>query len=326
MQQELKANDRNNSQKSILVAVIGDVHEQWEEADGAAIKALGVDLALFVGDFGNESVAVTRAIAALDIPKAVILGNHDAWWTATPWGKKKRPPELRDEDRVRQQLDLLGETHVGYGKLDFPDLGLTVVGGRPFSWGGSKWQCAVFYRERFGVNGFVESRERILDSVKNAACETIVFIGHNGPRGLGDSPEDPCGKDWKPIGGDFGDPDLQGAIADSRELGKNIPLVAFGHMHHRLRHTKERLRKFIDCSPEGTVYLNAARVPRILEKEKDFRAAGVSFASKARNFSLVSLVSGVVSQASLVWLDQNLQTVSEEILYCRPAPAKAQSA
>lgn len=323
MQQESDTNGQNARPRSISIAIVGDVHEQWEEADGAALKALGVDLALFVGDFGNESVAVTRAIAAVDIPKAVILGNHDAWWTATPWGTRKRPPELRHEDRVQQQLDLLAETHVGYGKLDFPDLGLTVVGGRPFSWGGSKWQCAVFYRERFGVNGFVESRQRILDAVKSAACETIIFLGHNGPRGLGDRPEDPCGKDWKPIGGDFGDPDLQGAIADSRELGKNIPLIAFGHMHHRLRHTQERLRKFIDCSPEGTVYLNAARVPRIMEQERDISG---NKASRLRNFSLVSLVSGVVCQASLVWLDQNFQTVSEEILYRRSAPAEVQSA
>ncbi|MGL5195908.1 MAG: metallophosphoesterase, partial [Chroococcales cyanobacterium] len=70
----------HNYQKSqIKIAIVGDVHEQWESADGEALMRLGVDLALFVGDFGNESVPIVRSIAALDIPKAVTFGNHDAW-------------------------------------------------------------------------------------------------------------------------------------------------------------------------------------------------------------------------------------------------------
>ena len=40
----------------IKIAVIGDIHDQWEEEDGLALKSLGVDLVLFVGDFGDESV------------------------------------------------------------------------------------------------------------------------------------------------------------------------------------------------------------------------------------------------------------------------------
>ena len=95
-------------EKSVKIAVVGDVHEQWEAADGEALQRLGVDLVLFVGDFGNESVDLVRRITALDIPKAVTLGNHDAWWTATPWGRAKCPPELRNTDRVQAQLDLLG--------------------------------------------------------------------------------------------------------------------------------------------------------------------------------------------------------------------------
>jgi len=77
---------------------------------------LGVDLVLFVGDFGNESVEVVRAIAALDIQQRY-CGNHDAWYT-TDWGRKKSP--LDKEDWVQEQLDLLGKPMWGYGKLDFP--------------------------------------------------------------------------------------------------------------------------------------------------------------------------------------------------------------
>uniref|UniRef100_A0A803KUH9 Calcineurin-like phosphoesterase domain-containing protein n=1 Tax=Chenopodium quinoa TaxID=63459 RepID=A0A803KUH9_CHEQI len=71
------------------------------------------------GDFGNENVELVRSIANVDMPKAAILGNHDSWSTYN-FSKK------------------LGEEHVGYGRLDFPKLKLSVVGGRPFSLGGDK--------------------------------------------------------------------------------------------------------------------------------------------------------------------------------------------
>ena len=122
--------------KFIKIAVVGDIHDQWEDDDALALQYLGVDLVLFVGDFGNEAVELVRKIASLEIPKAVILGNHDAWYTATHWGRSKCPYDHEKEDWVKQQLDLLGEDHVGYGKRDFPEFELTVVGGRPFSWGG----------------------------------------------------------------------------------------------------------------------------------------------------------------------------------------------
>ncbi|WYM02076.1 MAG: TIGR04168 family protein [Gloeotrichia echinulata CP02] len=293
--------------KTLKIAIVGDVHDQWEVEDGIALKHLGVDLALFVGDFGNESVEVVKAIASLDIPKAAVMGNHDAWYTATEWGRKKCPYDRSKEDWVQEQLDLLGSAHVGYGKLDFPDWQLTVVGGRPFTWGGTEWRFTQICDERYGVTDLEESADKIFKAVKSAAYETIIFIGHNGPSGLGDRPEDPCGKDWHPIGGDFGDPDFGAAISQSLTAGKTIPLVTFGHMHHTLRHTKKVLRKPVFRSPEGTIYLNAARVPRIVENN----------GQKLRNFSLVTLEAGVVSQASLVWLGNDYQVESAEILYER---------
>lgn len=294
-----------NQSQLIKIAVIGDVHDQWEAADGEALRSLGVDLALFVGDFGNESVEVVQAIASLDIPKAVILGNHDAWYTATEWGRQRCPYDRAQEDWVQDQLDLLGEIHVGYSKLDFPEFNLTVVGGRPFSWGGEIWRNAEFYRERYGVADFAESTERIMAAVNNAAYNTIIFLGHNGPVGLGDRPEDPCGKDWEPLGGDFGDLDLANAIDRTKKMGKSIPLVTFGHMHHHLRHRKDCLRTSVSASNDGTVYLNSASVPRIIHKGSHTE----------RNFSLVTLQAGVVIQASLVWVGKEYSVISEKILY-----------
>lgn len=284
-----------NLNQSLTIAVVGDVHNQWDADDRAALQNLGVDLALFVGDFGNESVEVVAEIALLDLPFAAITGNHDAWYTASAWGRKHAPYNAQEEDRVQQQLDLLGEAQVGYGKRDFPQFGLSVVGGRPFSWGGPEWRNSTFYRDRYGVGSFEESAARIVAAAKETACDTLVFLGHNGPFGLGDRPEDPCGKDWEPIGGDFGDRDLTEAISRVRDWGKTIPLVTFGHMHHNLRHTRTQQRQAVCTSPEGTVYLNAAAVPRIID----------SGGRRLRNFCLVSLQGGTVEEISLVWADRH---------------------
>jgi len=298
--------------KSITLAVVGDVHDQWDAQDERALRHLGVDLVLLVGDFGNESVPVVKAIAQIAIPKAVILGNHDAWYTATEWGQKKCPYDRTQEDRVQQQLDLLGASHVGYGRLDFPELGLSVVGGRPFSWGGPEWKHDAFYRERYQIHSMAESTERIVAMATEATQDTLIFIGHCGPHGLGHAPEDPCGRDWQPLGGDFGDPDLAQAIARIRPLGKRIPLVAFGHMHHQLRHRKDTLRRPTHYAHD-TLYLNAAAVPRIIEADEDC----------FRNFSLVTIQDGVVSHASLVWVNQDMGIKSRQVLYMANAPAIA---
>ncbi|OKH19129.1 TIGR04168 family protein [Hydrococcus rivularis NIES-593] len=295
----------NYSNRLIKIAVIGDIHDRWEETDNLALQHLKVDLVLFVGDFGNESVEVVRRIASLEIPKAAIMGNHDAWYTASAWGRRQCPYDHEKEDWVQQQLDLLGEAHVGYGKLDFPQLNLSVVGSRPFSWGGSEWKNKEFLRDRYGVTNFQESTTKIVAAASQTACDTVIFLGHNGPFGLGDKPEDICGRDWEPLGGDYGDPDFAEAIDIVRATGKWIPLVTFGHMHHLLRHTRSRLRTAVTTSPKGTVYLNAASVPRII------RQAGET----CRNFSLVTLQNGIVAEISLVWVGEELTIVSNHLLY-----------
>ncbi len=304
-----KQSDRN----SLTIAVIGDVHDAWETEDGLALQQLGVDLALFVGDFGNESVEVVRAIANLELPKAVILGNHDAWYSASEWGKRKCPYDRQKEDWVQDQLDILGELHVGYGKLDLPQFDLSVVGTRPFSWGGSAWKNEQFYQERYGVADFAESTAKVVAAAETANFETVILLGHCGPIGLGDRPEDPCGKDWMPVGGDYGDPDFAEAIAQTKQLGKCVPLVAFGHMHHNLRNTRERPRRAVHVDSDGTLYLNAANVPRIKQVGSD----------RLRHFCLVSLQAQTVTQATQVWVDQTFRVVSEQVLY-QPASSVAE--
>ena len=311
--------DRNRTetqlkyQNQISIAVVGDVHDQWDEQDHLALKHLGIDLVLFVGDFGNESIEVVSKIASLDIPKAVILGNHDSWYTASPWGRKKAPYDRTKEDRVQQQLDLLGDAHVGYGRLDLPQFNLSVVGSRPFSWGGSEWKNSDFYRDHYNITSFAASTLRIVENAQNSPYDNLICIGHNGPLGLGDQPEDTCGRDWNPLGGDHGDPDFAEAIEKILALGKSIPLVTFGHMHHGLRHRKDRLRTIINTSDTGAIYLNAACVPRIKKQENKI----------LHNFSIVTIEANVVSKISLIWIDQDFAfaeegKLSQQVLYQKP--------
>ncbi|CAN1173514.1 hypothetical protein LINPERHAP2_LOCUS30721 [Linum perenne] len=120
------------------IAVVGDVHDQWNlEEDTKALQLLRPDLVLFTGDFGNENVELVQSIADLKFPKAAILGNHDSWTTQKFSSKKK--------DRVQLQLESLGDEHVGYSRLDFEELKISVVGGRPFSCGGDQMYRKGFY-------------------------------------------------------------------------------------------------------------------------------------------------------------------------------------
>ncbi len=297
--------------KTLTIAVIGDIHNQWEPADNQSLENLGVDLALFVGDFGNEAVEIVRLIAQLSVPSAAICGNHDAWYTASDWGRRQAPYDRRREDRVQQQLELLGPAHVGYGWRDFPELNLSVVGARPFSWGGPTWRNEQFYRDRYGIEDFTASTAKILRAAESTTSETLIFLGHNGPQGLGDRPEDTCGRDWEPRGGDFGDPDFAAALGQARAAGKRIACAAFGHMHHQLRHRRDRLRERVQTDATGTVYVNAASVPRIVERDGD----------RLRNFSLLTLRDGVVETVALVWANRDGRIANREMLYQLREPA-----
>ncbi|MEY4520718.1 MAG: hypothetical protein RLZZ499_3318 [Cyanobacteriota bacterium] len=293
-----------SQQTEMRIAIVGDVHDQWSAADNLALQHLKVDLVLFVGDFGNEAVEVIREVAAVSIPKAVIMGNHDAWYSASSWGKQKAPYDQSQEDRVQQQLDLLGKAHVGFSKLDFPQLDVSVVGSRPFSWGGLTWRNSQFYRDRYQIKNFEESTQQIVKSAQDTASQTLIFIAHNGPAGLGKQTESICGRDWKAEGGDYGDPDLTEAIAQTQSLGKSIPLDTFGHMHHELKIPRGKRRKLVEVR-EQTVYFNAACVPRVIKTAQDTK----------RSFSIATLRQGIVQTISLLWLNQDFAIESEELLY-----------
>ena len=64
----------------IRVVIVGDVHGDWHsDEDEAALELLRPDATIFLGDFGEERLDIVKSIAAEAVPRAVILGNHDAW-------------------------------------------------------------------------------------------------------------------------------------------------------------------------------------------------------------------------------------------------------
>ncbi|KAJ3698957.1 hypothetical protein LUZ61_002662 [Rhynchospora tenuis] len=305
---------------TVRIAVVGDVHDDWELGeDSRALQFLQPDLVLFTGDYGNENVELVRSISNLQMPKAAILGNHDCWHTHQFSDKKP--------DRVQQQLECLGEEHVGYERLDFPAVKLSVVGGRPFSCGGDRLLRPRLLSKRYGVNNMEESAKKICKAAWGTPAENIVIIlAHNGPTGLGSKVNDICGRDWVFGGGDHGDPDLAEAIS---ELQSNtqipIPLVVFGHMHKSLAYSSTNFRKMIAVGNKETVYLNGAIVPRVKHILVDNASSSSvdptnvpenseSVTASLRAFTVVDMHEGKVKKISETWvLVADKISVHEEI-------------
>ncbi|KAF5177563.1 Calcineurin-like metallo-phosphoesterase superfamily protein, partial [Thalictrum thalictroides] len=257
-------------------------------------------------DFGNENVELVQSIANLEIAKAVILGNHDCWNTQQFSGKRK--------DRVQLQLECLGEEHVGYCRLDFPSLKLTVVGGRPFSHGGATMFRKRLLSARYGVHDMEGSAKRIYNSaIRTPDGHSVIFLAHNGPTGLGSKVNDICGKDWDFGGGDHGDPDLAKAISELKETTQiAIPLVVFGHMHKELAYGKGA-RKMIVVGEDNTVYLNGAIVPRV---KRPIREQETSTSMKESQSVCSPETNGTVRAFTLVEiLDGKLQKIIETWIF-----------
>ena len=257
---------------ALRFACVGDVHDLWSAADERLLRqVVRPDVVLFVGDYGNENVGLVRSVAASAARMtavgdantssahrvrtvAAILGNHDAWYTATARGRRASPYDHDMEDRVREQLQALRHIDVGYGArrvplTSMPDAAsLSIVGGRPFSWGGPFWKPFDFYQQYYRVRDMRHSAERIVRAAECAMRQeamrmdggtggsraassaplpsdthNLVFLAHNGPYGLGDRASSICGRDFvtpydsgEPSG-DFGCPDLQQAIAQLKQ-------------------------------------------------------------------------------------------------------------
>lgn len=256
----------------VNIAIVGDVHLHFDEADVTYFNRSDYDLILFVGDLSNyrprAGLPIARLIAQIEKPIIFIPGNHDTtniWQLAAEiWQKPwlARLGALGQERRVRALHEALGTAvPAGYSTHHFARFDL--VAARPFSMGGPSLSFQPYMRRRYGITNLDQSAGRLRQCVDQTHSDRLVFLAHNGPTGLSQTPTDIWGRDFRPAGGDFGDPDLEQAITYARKEGKQVLAVIAGHLHRRTKNDQQR--QWL-VEKQGTQYVNAACVPRIFER------------------------------------------------------------
>ncbi len=236
------------------IVILGDLHSQWRLEDRTYLEQGDQEMVLFVGDLGDEDPEIVRSIKSVRAPKAVILGNHDAWQSFS----HKAPT-----NNLHRSVEILGDDHLAYSVRECPRAGISLVGARPFSWGGADIRSPEVYDDFFGITSMGESASAIVKAAYRAEHDDIVIVAHNGPTGLGEEPYSIFGKDFgRRPRGDFGDIDLMWAIERLRKSGKRVRAVIAGHMHDKLSHPRGGLRtRFV--RQNGIDYINTAVVPRL---------------------------------------------------------------
>ena len=275
----------------LRLAIAGDLHGQWDQGDASLLTILAPDALLVVGDLADGDVRLPRLLRELELPVACVLGNHDAAKDASG----------RTLARMEQAL---GGLHCGWSLKPLDPVPLSVVGGRPGSAGGG-FYLSPAVKAHWGELSLFESAQRISAAALQAPADRpLVLLAHSGPTGLGSEAADLCGRDWKRPACDWGDQDLQEAIRLIRKQ-RPLPLVIFGHMHHRLRHGAGQ-RRTVQRDRQGTVYLNAACVPR----------HGIDVSGRPwRHFSWVELDhNGDVQLAAHRWYGLDGELLEQQVL------------
>jgi uncharacterized protein (TIGR04168 family) len=263
--------------RPVRIAVIGDVHLFWDDGDVTYFDRAGYDLMLFVGDVvaysHRRALPVLRSMGRLHVPALLIAGNHDG--VRLPqlvaelfgWGALADLLGRGQARRCEQIRAALGPVLLcGYSLHPFSTRGVefAVLAARPHSMGGARLAYRHHVSRAFGVGGMEESSARLKALVDACAVDRLVVLAHNGPSGLGERRDDIWGCDFRRDEGDFGDADLRAAIEHAKRSGKRVPAVVAGHMHQAVKGGGERAWS---VERDGTLYVNAARVPRVFERD-----------------------------------------------------------
>jgi len=256
----------------IRFGIIGDLHTHWDEVDLWQFGESDYHLLYFVGDLGGglpeSTLRVARSIAGLRQPTLVMPGNNDtvdiqelAAELALQDGVSRILAITRGGDGAGSDVRLCGYS---LHELRAPGVSVDLIAARPHSMGGASLSFHDYMADTYGIESLEDSARRLRELVDAACADDLIFLGHNGPTGLGGEPHDIWGCDFKPGGGDWGDPDLEDAIAYAHSIGKRVLAVVAGHMHLR---TKQGIERPWRMEREGTLYVNSARVPRIFSGE-----------------------------------------------------------
>ena len=274
------------------LAIVGDVHGLWTDLDYLIIEKINPDAILFVGDFANGDLRVSKKIKNINIPYLCILGNHDH-------GHDK------SGENLLSQLNLFGERHCGWKFKILADY-LNVLGARPCSSGGG-FYLSKEVESVFGPVSLNDSVEKINNEFSNSCNEKpLIVLGHSGPAGLGGQPDSICGRDWKKPFIDWGDTDLAISI-NFIQKQRFLDLVVFGHMHSDLCRGKGKRRMF-HIDKAGTFYLNAAVVPRYKKASDN---------SNLINFSWVVFKKKRIIEISSRWYSANGEINESEVFFRR---------
>ena len=255
------------------IGVVGDVHLFWDNQDVAFFNRCNYDLLLFVGDLAGytqvRGLQVARSLCNLRIPSMCIPGNHDGLHAfqlgaeIVPGAHRLRHAFGFGQDwRCRIIDKALGNVQlVGYSRhrMELSGMALNVIVGRPHSIGGRRIACARYLRSKHGIDSMDASSERLRSLVDQCDDAPILFLAHNGPSGLGDRAESIWGCDFRKKEEDWGDRDLEDAVQHAKSGGRTVLATVAGHMHRKTKSGKQRpgqVRK------DGTLYVNAAEVPR----------------------------------------------------------------
>lgn len=253
------------------VAVVGDLHGRWNALDNRFFDRAGFDLLLFVGDLGsgskNDGLSVIRQISRLSSRGLVLPGNNDADHLAYLSAELAYQAGRADLLRAMHRDAARGVEPCGYSghRLRTPGGTVSLVAARPCATGGSGFAFGDMLARLYDVHSLADSAARLCALVDASPDESLLFLAHNGPFGLGGAASDPWHRDF-PVEDedgtprDWGDADLTTAIAHARALGKRVLGVIGGHMHRR----PGRGTRPFSIERDGVLYVNAACVPRIV--------------------------------------------------------------
>lgn len=260
------------------IALIGDIHSFWTPWDNDFL-AQNYDVALFVGDLPGRlhqnTLTIATQLAQLTIPAFLVYGNHDAvtipqlFAEIFAWPKLSHLWARGQKKRVKQLEIALGKVRAcAYERHSLPWNKDTIdlICGRPHAMGGGRLSFEPYMKE-CGIANLHQAVGRYKELIDTADHAELIFLSHNGPSGLGASSTDIWGNDFQKGAGDFGDSDLAEAVDYARSQGKHVLAVVAGHMHHHVRQRSLQDGQRIKAlRAEGTLYVNAARVPRIYQE------------------------------------------------------------
>jgi uncharacterized protein (TIGR04168 family) len=250
------------------IAVVGDLHGHWDDWDAHYFSHADYDLVLFTGDLGSglldDRERIARSLGRISRHALVMPGNNDVQRAAQIAAELGHQRGLLSLLR-RDDASAAGHVHLcGYSLHPF-ELGgrtVTVLAARPYSRGGPELSFADALSARFGVTSMEDSARKLCALIDRVQTPELLVLAHNGPSGLGAHTTDLWGRDFTPDQGDWGDPDLRIALDHAQRRDKRVLAVVAGHMHTRTHAGPRTWRSTHD----GTLYVNAARVPRIWEE------------------------------------------------------------